>query len=794
MPNKLMKPTDPIKSLSDDMVAQPATGNDESAAGESLVGSSEQYLNQAQRIARLGHWRWSPELHRITEWSENYAAILGVPFDKLDPSDEAQANYVHPEDWAGVLETYTTASAQECETDLTYRIVHPDGEIRYIHELGEPELDEQGNVVGYFGTVQDITDSMVAEIRLREREDQLMEAQRLANLGYWRWSLEGAGFKHLSEQASRIVSGWMDTAAATNADMYANVHPDERDRIIREMDAADLGRDFDIEYRVVVPDGEIRYMRETGTAEFDGNGRVTGHFGTIQDITELRKAEDELRRSDARLADFADAASDWFWEMDADLRFSYFSAGFKEKSGIDPKDWLGLQRWELPGVDPDSEMWRDHIETLEAHRPFRDFRYSYASSPDDPHFMRISGKPVFGDDGGFAGYRGVTTDETAEVLERRAMETLQQRFLDALDGTSEGIALFDADDRLVIYNQNYLRTVEVNAPGILRPGLPFEELIRQSASRGRYDVPPGELDAFVAQRLNDHRNLPSTRIHRVSTGSWVQVEETPTREGGVILIRRDITQQVERENELVAAKELAEIASKAKTEFLANMSHELRTPLNAILGFSEVISGEVLGPVDERYVDYAADIHASGLHLLALISDILDLSKIEAGKAELREEDVDVPELVAACTRLVEDRAAKAGIGLGVDIRESSLVVRADSRKLKQILINILSNAIKFTPVGGRIDIHGAVDSQRRLSLEVADNGLGMNEDEIERALEPFVQLEDVSSRMFEGSGLGLSLVKAMAEQHGGELRIESAKGEGTRVIVTLPAERTRKP
>ena len=770
----------------------PPTAPSERAATEARLKVSERYLRQAQRIAKLGHWRWSAETQGLTEWSEEYAAILGLRHEEMDPTDEAETRRIHPEDRARVLAAYAAANARPVEFEVSYRIVRPNGEIRYVHEIGEPEFDADGKFIAQFGTIQDVTERTIAENRLLEREAQLTQAQRQAHLGYWRWSATSRELTYVSEEAGRIIDGWMAIAASTNAQMYENVHPDERERIVREMETADAeGTDYDLEYRVVLPAGEIRHIREIGAAEFDDGDRFVGHFGTIQDITDLRKAEESLRRSEGRLADFAEAASDWLWEMDEDLNFSYFSSGFETKGGMDRETWLGRPRWELPGVDFDGEPWRELSDNLAARRAFRDLRFSHVDEADNRHYLRISGRPVFQADGIFKGFRGVATDETRAVLERRDRETLQQRFLDALDSTSEAVALFDAADRLVVYNQNYQQAVDASIPGLLRPGLQFDDFIREITLQGHLDVRPEDVGAFLDQRIHDHRHSPSRHVHRLRNGQWAQVEEYPTREGGVILIRRDITEQMERERELVAAKEQAEIASRAKTEFLANMSHELRTPLNAILGFSEMITGQVLGPVDDRNIEYARDIHASGLHLLALISDILDLSKIEAGKLELREEDVDIPDLVAACMRLVKDRAASAGITFAVELPEQGLRVRADSRKLKQILINLLSNAIKFTPVGGRIDVRANVDSAGCPCMEISDNGAGMTADEIERATEPFVQLEDVTSRMHEGSGLGLSLAKALAEQHHGRMRIESVKGAGTRVVVILPADRT---
>jgi len=760
------------------------------ASAEPLT-TSERYLRQAQRIAKLGHWRWSSETRCLTEWSEEFAAISGLAPDEMDPTDQAEARRIHPEDRNRVLAAYATANARPVEFELSYRIVRPNGEVRYVQEIGEPEFDEHGNFIAHFGTVQDVTERAIAENKLVERETQLREAQKQARLGYWRWLARGE-LVYASDEALRIADGWADPDASANSEMYRNVHPDERDQVIEAMNAADReGTDFDIEYRVVLPNGEIRHIREIGSAEFDGQRRFIGHFGTIQDITDLRRAEESLGRSEARLADFAEVASDWFWETDEDFRFHYFSTGFESRSGLRLESWLGRRRWELPGTDFSVESWDDHINALKAHRPFRDFRYSYVDDANNRRYLRVSGKPVFGPGGEFKGFRGVATDETLEVLQRRTHEMLQQRFLDALDSTSEAVALCDPQGRLVLYNGNFQRAIESVVPGALKPGIEFEAFVREIARQGYYDVPPEDLGSFVEERLKDHRNPPSRRIHRLRNGRWAQVEEFPTREGGTIVIRRDISEQMEREAELVAAKEQAEVASRAKTEFLANMSHELRTPLNAILGFSEIISGAVLGPVDERYVEYARDIHASGLHLLALISDILDLSKIEAGKAELREEDVHIPDLVRSCMRLVEDRAAGAGIAFSVEVPPHGPIVEADPRKIKQILINLLSNAIKFTPQGGRIAVRAGLGPDGGLCLEVSDTGAGMTPDEIERAVEPFVQLEHVTSRMHEGSGLGLSLVKALAKQHEGEMRIDSVRGKGTRVVVTLPAGRT---
>jgi signal transduction histidine kinase len=249
----------------------------------------------------------------------------------------------------------------------------------------------------------------------------------------------------------------------------------------------------------------------------------------------------------------------------------------------------------------------------------------------------------------------------------------------------------------------------------------------------------------------------------------------------------DITAQVDDAHALRDAKERADAANRAKSEFLANMSHELRTPMNAILGFSDIIRGRMFGPeVSDRYADYANDIHESGSHLLAIINDILDLSKIEAGQETLAEEERTLDSLVAeVCTLLGETDHAEFLTALP----QPSPLLRVDSRKFRQILVNLLSNAFKFTPAGGRVTL-AAEFTPAGLSLSVRDTGIGIAPEDIENVLAPFGQVESAFSRRHHGTGLGLPLAKSLAELHGGTLAVHSVLNEGTVVTVRLPAWR----
>ena len=257
--------------------------------------------------------------------------------------------------------------------------------------------------------------------------------------------------------------------------------------------------------------------------------------------------------------------------------------------------------------------------------------------------------------------------------------------------------------------------------------------------------------------------------------------------------RVNLEQRVEeRTGELRAARDAAEAASRSKTAFLANMSHELRTPLNAIIGFAEVMIMQRYGPLgDDRYRHYADIVRESGVHLLDTINDLLDLSKAEAGHLVLSENAVSLATPIFRARDMIQTQAEKSGIELTVDIPPSMPAIRVDARMMTQLLTNLLSNAVKFTESGGRVTVRAMLDSDNAVTIEVADNGIGIPSDQLEAVMQPFTQLDTTLHRRHRGTGLGLPMCRAIVEAHGGRWTLTSRQGKGTQARVTLPPERT---
>jgi PAS domain S-box-containing protein len=380
--------------------------------------------------------------------------------------------------------------------------------------------------------------------------------------------------------------------------------------------------------------------------------------------------------------------------------------------------------------------------------------------------------------------------DSVRVLRRR-LRGAQDRFEDLSKLVSDWIWETDEDLRLSFLSERVLEATGRHPRELI--GRPLGDLF--------LDWDPAAFEAVEADARAPFSDLPASLRHADGSERLFKVSGVPllAPESGEFIgyhgTAKDITELSARESALLSSKEQAESANRAKSEFLAAVSHELRTPLNAIIGFSELIKNETFGPIgNDMYRDYIADIHGSAEHLLELINDILDVSKIEAGKLDLEEEEVDVIAVAGASARLIVERAEQNGLQLVNELPEELPTLLADARAIKQVLLNLLSNAVKFTPKGGRVTFGAEIDSNGDFLFRVRDTGIGMTEAEIEIALTPFGQVDSRLARNFEGTGLGLPLSKGMVELHGGQLEIESEPDKGTSITVRLPAWRITQP
>jgi signal transduction histidine kinase len=383
------------------------------------------------------------------------------------------------------------------------------------------------------------------------------------------------------------------------------------------------------------------------------------------------------------------------------------------------------------------------------------------------------------------------------------------RLRGAVDAMKDGFGLFDADDRIILHNAAFMDEGSRRMFGDEVTGRKFEEIVRAFAYRDMPVASDFDREAWIAERMERHRNPPPHPIEvEWGDGRWMRISERRTADGGYVGIWTDISVQKAREAELQAAKDdlerreaelvsltrqlelarnAANEANRGKSQFLANMSHELRTPLNAINGFSELMQKEALGPIQPaKYGEYIDHINQSGRHLLSLINDILDLSKVEAGKMELSIEALPTEQVAHDSIRGVQTLATERGVGLTASIDANCPILHADPRAIRQILLNLLSNAVKFTAGAGQVTL--SIDGDDAgVTIAVKDTGIGMTEREIAKALELYGQVESHLSKTQAGTGLGLPLAKALAELHGGRLTLTSEKGRGTVATVTLP-------
>lgn len=389
-------------------------------------------------------------------------------------------------------------------------------------------------------------------------------------------------------------------------------------------------------------------------------------------------------------------------------------------------------------------------------------------------------------------------DSRLEVA-ARSEQLSRSRLLQAIEGISDGFALYDTDDRLLVYNRRFcdrMRPAGRELPSL--QGLLFEEIIRAAAQAGMIPDARDGIDAWVAARVAHHRAPTEAQMLQWGAGQWIQLTERRSEGLGTVQVYTDVTdlmnKEMELENAILEAEQargVAEEANRTKSTFLANMSHELRTPLNAIIGYSEMLQEEAEDLGQDSFIPDLKKIRGAGKHLLALINDILDLSKIEAGKMDVYLEQVDVLPLVQDVLSMVTPLIEKNNNALDLQTDEDLGSMRTDQTKLRQVLFNLLSNASKFTHDGTiTLGVHReCVDSVQSMLFHVTDTGIGMTIEQMAKLFQAFSQAESSTATKYGGTGLGLVISQRFCRMMGGDVTVESQPGVGSTFTARLPIE-----
>ncbi|MHA1546269.1 MAG: ATP-binding protein [Alphaproteobacteria bacterium] len=529
-------------------------------------------------------------------------------------------------------------------------------------------------------------------------------------------------------------------------------------------------------------------------------------------VARTAQVDGELAHTTDRLDKALTRGRCGLWDWDLARGKIYWSRSMYEILGLEPRDEQlsfgemvnrvhpqdpdlyafanAMVRGEQPVVDLEFRMRHE-----DGHWVWLRARAEVTQSPEDvgPHLVGIS----------------VDVTEQRVLAERTVQADL--RLSDAIENISEAFVLWDRDNRLVMCNSKYQQFYKL-PPGLAQPGAAYEDVVKAATepvvrTRIVSDEPGADTANNFEAQLDD--------------GRWLHISERRTADGSFVSVGTDITPLKRHESQLLAseqalkdtisdleathytqerqAQQLVELADKyqrektraedanrSKSEFLANMSHELRTPLNAIIGFSEIMESKLFGALGSaKYQEYATDIHTSGQYLLDVINDILDMSKIEAGRITLDTKKIELLPLVEDAVRTVAAKAHEAGITLTTEVGPA-VSVTADRRALKQILLNLLSNAVKFTSDGGKVVVHAQL-GEGQVNISISDDGIGIPARDIEKLGRPFAQVENQLTKSRRGSGLGLAISRSLIELHGGKLTIQSAQKQGTTVSFALP-------
>ena len=656
-----------------------------------------------------------------------------------------------------------------------------DGSLYWVESTIVPYLDGHGRPYQYVSIRTEIT-------RVKAAEERLRISQNYANIGTWDWNIR-TGELFWSQRIAPLF-GYPDGKLETTYENFLNaVHPDDRQAVVDAVRACvEDGVKYGIEHRCVWPDGTIRWLQETGDVVRDRDGKPWHMLGVVQDITDRKKAEAALEKERALLEEAQRIAQLGNWEIVANNSTLHWSPAVFGIFGLDPETYTPTLEGFHRAVHPDDRaLVRSAIDQANETGHY-DVVHRIVRPDGEVRHVHERARIEFDADGRPLIRRGVVQDVTAMKRAEAALQALNLRQNQQLEAAHclRDVTKHTLNDTLSEQEMLEACIDRVQSGGVLMTGSSLrithggrsvvtsefrETPCRLAISIPFFEVAGARIEAFLP---DDRRDGAEPKF---TTGQEELLRDI-ARQIGQALIRRDDRRA------LLLAKDEAEAANRAKSDFLSSMSHELRTPLNAILGFAQVLE---IDELTEDQLDSVQTIRRSGQHLLQLINEVLDLARIEAGKLDLSIESVDLADILNGCVSLIGPLAEGRDVTLTVERGPGAGAVRADSTRLKQVLVNLMSNAVKYNRQGGSVAVRSALTPSGRVRITVADTGEGIPTERLGQLFTPFSRLGAEATEI-EGTGIGLVISKRLIEAMDGQIGVETRTGAGSTFWIELPA------
>ena len=612
-----------------------------------------------------------------------------------------------------------------------------------------------------------------SEETLKKRQESFSKAEKIAHLGYWEWDIT-TNTLGWSDQVYRIYGLDPEKDIPTYETVIKTLTADGRECFIKAIDnSINNNAPFEGEYSLICPDRSIRYIHTIGEVIKDKDGKAISMFGVVQDITEQKKAREELLKFKLGI----ERSDEVIFITNNDGTIIYANPAFEKIYGYSREEALGkTPRIIKSGLLP-SEGYRQFWDMLLAKKVVNG---ELINKTKDGNLLNIGGSanPILNDEGNIIGFLAIQRD----ITEAKQNEEKLRMFRRLIDQSNDAIFVNDPETG---------RILDVNEKATNSLGYKREELLNMRVT----DLDVTLRDTFY---WKEHVKEVKKRGHRILEGRLkrkdnstfpVEANISFTAIGKIeymIAVVRDITERKNAEKIKLENLRL-EAADKTKSEFLTTMSHELRTPLNAVIGFSELLKMNASGNLNEKQLKYMNNILYGGKHLLNLIDDVLDLSKLESGKIDIYIEKISLPVTIDETCVLLKEEAARKNVIIKKEFEPQIEFIEADKKRVMQIFFNLLSNAVKFSKEEGGTVIVTTKREGDAVRISISDTGIGIQEEDQKRLFKEFEQLDSGITRKFGGTGLGLAISKKLVELHGGKIWAESTYGEGTTISFTMP-------